>query len=35
VEIDIAEIPVSEQADYSLRRPAAEILPELFKPQIQ
>jgi NAD-dependent protein deacetylase/lipoamidase len=33
VEINIAETPVSAQADYSLRGPAAEILPELLKPQ--
>ena len=29
VEINIAETPVSAQADYSLRGPAAEILPQL------
>ena len=29
VEINIAETPVSAQADFSLRGPAAEILPQL------
>ncbi len=29
VEINIAETPVSAQADYSLRGPAAEVLPQL------
>jgi len=35
VEINIADTPVSAQADYSLRGPAAEILPELLKPKMQ
>ena len=30
VEVNVAETPVSAGADYSLRGPAAEILPELF-----
>ncbi len=29
IEINIAETPVSAQADYLLRGPAAEILPQL------